>query len=212
MLNILLAIILDAFEKNQDNRKQIDKPFIQLITGKAIIKPASQCYKKICCCCSRKSKKNLVEENFGINKLNSEEASNKLETNKCGGKAPNGLSVKFLESQYAENEYHAERRKSMEKGMVVDGIVMEDILSGIKINRAKMTEEIEKIVGKDNGKLVEETTDLFFTAYARNNKERTEYEMQLQQLQSHVTCSLQATNDKIDMIIKHLKMGVGKED
>jgi len=212
MLNILLAIILDAFEKNQDDRKQIDRPFIHLVYKK-LLRPVRQLYEKIPCCrrCKRKNVDTSLESGVSFEHISSEEASNEIEAK--------GLSVKFLESEYAENEYNVRRRKSIDKGDSVDSIVMENLLSDIKMSREKMSEEIGNIVGKDHVKEMEKTTKLFFAAYARDERERTEYEKQLLQLQSHVTCSLQetndkieATNDKIDMILKHLKMTVGKED
>ena len=212
MLNILLAIILDAFEKNQDDRKQIDQPFIHLVTKK-LIRPVYQCYEKIHCCrrCKRKNVDTSMEGGVTFEQISSEEASNQIEAK--------GLSVKFLESEYAENEFHAKRRQSIDKRGSFDSIVMENLLSDIKLSREKMSEEIGNIVGKDKIKEMEKTTKLFFAAYARDQRERTEYEKQLQQLQSHVTCSLRETNDKIamtndkiDMILKHLKMSHGKED
>ena len=68
MLNILLSIILDAFEKNQDDRRQIDKPFVQVVAINPISKmlkrlPISKMLKRLSCCKNNKMQTHMTNKN-----------------------------------------------------------------------------------------------------------------------------------------------------
>ena len=65
---------------------------------------------------------------------------------------------------------------------------------------------------------VERTTRLFFEAYGQGDKERAEFELRLQEIQSHVTRSLRKTDQKIeqtgkklDLILTYLKAKDGNK-
>eukprot|EP00942_MAST-04A_sp_MAST-4A-sp1_P014266 g14266.t1 len=202
LLNILLAIILDAFEKNQDDRRQIDEPFVELV----VVRPIRYVTKKLLHCFNKNKKKQLdanVDKNMQILHDERLKAANIVESK--------GLSKKVLFSKEAELLYQMERRKSIDEG--IPNEPLENILNNIKFDYDGMKENLQKIVG-ENQEEVETATNLLFKAYGKDDNQRTAFEYQLQEIQSHVTRSLKKTDAKLeetksqlelklDLILKH---------
>ena len=57
MLNILLAIIIDAFDKNQDDRRTVDKPLYALVATQ----PIRNVFRKCCAYCKKRNKENSLK-------------------------------------------------------------------------------------------------------------------------------------------------------
>ena len=225
MLNIALAIILDAFEKNQDDRRSMDKPFIELFT----LQPIRSCFSY----CKNRNKKNpAIKSKNSVNDLGI------LAYFFANTRKTAAISKKILESEAAENLFNIERRKSIIGGIPHEytNEEIETILSNIKLDKEGLKEKIGTIL--DNAEEVEKTTNLLFEYYGKDGKERMAFEYQLRDIQSHVTKSLKGTDmkieqmqvqmdrkieqmqvqmdrkierteQKLDLILKHLKSKVG---
>eukprot|EP00942_MAST-04A_sp_MAST-4A-sp1_P013754 g13754.t1 len=206
MLNLLLAIILDAFEKNQDDRRSIDKPLIELFVSQPInyiMKKALFCSS----CCKNKSNENdavKTKTNVGDIGLSAYLVADTWKTAM--------ISKRILDSKATESLFQDERQKSIDEGILNEN--PQTILSKIRFDQNSMKENLGTIL--DNPDEIEKHTNLLFKAYGKDEKERMALENQLREIQSHVTKSLGKTDMKIkrteqqlDLILRHLKIKVG---
>ena len=135
-----------------------------------------------------------------------------------------GFSKKIIESDDAKQSYINQRRNAINEGKSNERI--ESLLSKIKYDYNEMKEKVGNIIGKEkHDDEVKDITNNLFKAYGKGDKERAEFELKLQEIQSHVTRSLKKTDEKIektdekieqtdkklDLILKYLKAEAGKK-
>jgi hypothetical protein len=242
MFNILLAIILDAFEKTKDDRRQIDAPFVEIIAKASVRK-----LRKLFCCKkdkntqAKKAKKVQPKQEeqegseFNIRKSMTSIIQKGDKTIQSAADAINhairslemrdekrdekraaryflekkGITRQLLHSKGIQKLYVEERNKMHNGGRSNEKI--ENILSNIKFKYEDMKKQLENT--KVNEKTTADLTTDFFKAYGRNAEQSEAFELQLQEVQSHVTKSLKKTDEKIlrteqklDLILKHLKL------